>query len=221
MRVEKTLLGQSIRFIDDVREAKKPSSLYEVTRAIQDRYRFLEAPTKLSDYNYQNGVTFQAGHFKSSIIGRFQIYQLGLLCEGSISTDVCDEFFDDITTFMEDEFGQRGKEKIEKRIYQSNLEVNSEINLGLAFKTLSGIGQKFFEILKSYGYDPTMYEMSSLKFNTDATQIAGSSSPGEFIFERRAEKPYFANIYFSAAPLRTSDHIAILQELEVALNKGA
>jgi hypothetical protein len=220
MRIDKVLFGQAIRFIDDIREEKIPFSPFEVTRAIQSRYGFLEAPTKLADYNYQTGVTFLVGRFEQSIIRRFQIYQLGLLCEGEATTDVCDAFLDDIIKFLETQFAQRGREKPNTRSYVSHLEVHSEINLGMVFPQLSPVGQSLWETFKSYGYEPMMFEPAGLKFQTDATQLRGGVNPfGEFLFERRAEKPFVANIYFSAAPLRTSDHVKILEGLETALSK--
>jgi hypothetical protein len=219
MRVDKVLFGHTIRFIDEVREEKTPFSHFEITRAIQSRYGFLEAPTKLADYNYQTGVTFLVGRFEQSIIRRFQIYQLGLLCEGETTTDVCDAFLDDLLKFLETQFAQRGREKPNTRSYVSHLELHSEINLGMALPQLP-VGQSLWETFKSYGYEPMMYEPAGLKFQTDATQLREGVNPfGEFLFERRAEKPFFANIYFSAAPVRTSDHIKILEELERVLSK--
>jgi hypothetical protein len=42
-------------------------------------------------------------------------------------------------------------------------------------------------------------------------------TPGVFSIERRADSPFSEKTYFSNAPLRTSEHIAILQEFESAL----
>jgi hypothetical protein len=218
MKIEKVIFGQVIRFIDDVRDEKKSFSLLDVTRAIQSRYGFLEAPTKIADYNYQTGVTFMVGRFDGNAIRRFQIYQLGVLCEVEATTDVCDAFLDDIVNFLESEFDQRGREKPNTRSYQSQLEVHSEVNLGMVFPQTSDVGQVLWQTFKSYGYEPTMFELAGLKFQTTALQLKGGS-PGDFLLERRAEKPFFANLYFSAAPLRTHDHLNVLKCLEDALSK--
>jgi len=216
MRVEKILLGRSIRFVNFVQDDQKPTPAGRITRAIQSRYDFLQVPTTIADYNFQTGVSFMVGNFRDATIDRFQIFERGILCEAQASTDICDAFLDDLIGWFEQEFGRLGKETDPiVRIYTSNLEVHSDVSLADALRAFSSLGQAIWEALNSYG-QRAMFEPSGIKLHTDIVQLSGAK-PLEFIFERRAEKPYFANVYFSAAPLRTDDHQRILRALEIIL----
>jgi hypothetical protein len=214
MKVEKMLFGQAIRFIDVVREDTKDFSLFEMTRAIQARYGFLEAPTKLADYNYDTGVTYLVGRFDRKFIKRFQIYRLGLLCEVEASTDVCDAFLDDIIGWLERDFTQVGREKPLTRGYQSNLEVSSEINLGDAFAEIDTVGRMLQETIKLYSPESPQFELSSIRMQTAPSADPKIIVPSAFVFERRADKLFSDNVYFSSAPLTTPDHLKTLDQLE-------
>jgi hypothetical protein len=216
MRIERIILGRSVRFVDFVHKSDKPLPPGRITRAIQARYDFVQVPTTLQDYNFQTGVSFLGGYFQDIAIDRFQIFERGMVCEAQASTDLCDAFLDDLNVWFGQEFQRPSKEDIPVvRIYASNLELHSDVRLGDAMRTFSPVGQAIWAALNSYG-QPAMFEISGIKLHTDPTQLP-AIKPLEFIFERRADKPYFANIYFSAAPLRTVDHMKILEVLEATI----
>jgi hypothetical protein len=216
MRIQKILLGRSIRYLDFVQKDQKVVPPGRITRLIQSRYDFLQAPTTIADYNFQTGVTFLMGNFQDTLIHKLQIFERGILCETEASTDLCDGFLDDLAAWLEQEFQQPSKEiDPVARIYTSNLELHSDVNLAETMRALAPVGQAIWEYLKSYG-QAAMFEFSGIKFHTDTTQLV-AIRPLEFIFERRADKPYRSNIYFAAAPLRTGDHAKILQDLEAVL----
>jgi hypothetical protein len=41
----------------------------------------------------------------------------------------------------------------------------------------------------------------------------------DFLIERRAGEPYSKNRYFSSAPLRTIDHVRVLEQIEKSISK--
>jgi hypothetical protein len=213
MKVEKIIFGQVIRFIDDVREVKKDFSLYEIVRAIQSRYGFLEAPSKLVDYNPQTGMTFLMGKFEGRFIRRFQIYTNGLLCEAETSTDISDRFLDDLIGWLERNFEQRGREKA--RAYVSQFEVRTEINLGRTFAALDPIGTALAKAVSTYSAEVPKFEISGVRMHYSPR--GDEAMPTQFIFERRAESPFSENLYFSSAPLCTLDHENLLREIECVL----
>ena len=59
------------------------------------------------------------------------------------------------------------------------------------------------------------FEPTAIIFNTDTsrTRIA----PGIFTIERLADTPSQENMYFSSAPLRTSEHIDLIKRFESSL----
>ena len=61
------------------------------------------------------------------------------------------------------------------------------------------------------------FEPVSIAMHLDISQT--KLNPGFFSIERRAEVPFSEDTYFSQAPLRTTEHLELIQEFEAALGK--
>jgi hypothetical protein len=216
MEVRKIIGSQAVRLIPVTETDQKPIGFARFLKGLEQRYSFLQAPRVLSDFNLNTGIPYLKGLFEGQIIERVAIYGKGILCESPTDTTMCDQFLDDVQAWGEREFGfspnsKRGRSDY----YESHLEVHAEENIGNVFQRFSSVGQSIWEKLKSYEQAGAMFEVSGLKFHTDTIQLPDSLlHPIQFTFERRAEHPYFANIYYSQAPLKTEDHITVLGQLE-------
>jgi hypothetical protein len=62
---------------------------------------------------------------------------------------------------------------------------------------------------------PFLFEPTAVLFNVDTSQA--KSPPAMFSIERRVDVPFEENTYFSQAPLRTAEHIEILNTFEASL----
>jgi hypothetical protein len=58
--------------------------------------------------------------------------------------------------------------------------------------------------------------LSRLDFEVDKTVIAGQLTVPKFVLERRAAVSFTQERYFSAAPMHTRDHLAVLEQIERA-----
>jgi hypothetical protein len=151
------------------------------------------------------------------VIGELQLFDYGIACEtGEVSTDQVDGLLDDFEGWASTHPPLMNR----FRGYVSRLEILSEIDLGEAFNKYSPITGLMSNYLVEYGQQPREYKVAGLKFLPDLDPQFGNALP-EFSFERRAAHPYSSSVYFSAAPLRTSDHKALLEEIEAVLKSEA
>jgi len=161
------------------------------------------------------GVAFFHGQFeRSALIDKCMLFTDGMIVETRIGTEEADKFIDDAIAWvlktMSDpppEFNELGS------AYVSKLEISMDASIGKAVDRFNDFGRSISETISQYGNPTPPLEFATLALNCDITKIAGRA-PGPFLFERRAEKAYEENIYFSSASLKTLDHLAYLERLE-------
>jgi hypothetical protein len=209
MQLERALLGRAIRLLP----AGGEIYALKLARACETRYGFLQGPRTAEDFDFNRGVTFLHGYFDDRIvIDKFQIFQNGLLVESKADTDECDAFLDDALTWLTaGGSASISRDKVAPRFYASNLEIRASFSLAEKLYSLNKIGVQISRYLQQYGQESIDYELVSLAF------AAGAGAAPTFRFERREGAPGEALLYFSAAPLRTSDHLQLLTQLESAL----
>lgn len=219
MKPTGSLKARSIRFVKSGPIKDMSVSLFDVAKKLEARYKFLESPQTVSAYDFSKGVTFSGGEYgKGRAITKFQIYENGLLSESGEGTEFCDEFFDDVLDWANKEFGLVISEQTNLgRVYHNEIEFESILPLEKLFGPISFISQKMPELLLSYGQQKHLYEFTGLVCDVDSTKIA-QPLPTQFALERRVGRAYDENLYYSRAPLRTRDHIELLEGLERELN---
>lgn len=212
MDLKSILTSQAIRFYEAAEPVAERRSPVPLIREIQDRYGFVQVPLTVADLDFSKGVTFLRGYFKGSIIDKLQVYENGVLCEGTIDNSIADEFLGEVLDWAASEHGIPLRQTGVKA-FISQLEVIATADLGRVFPKLNAIGSLLAEALKSYGQPVSDYTVSGIKLHYDSANTPVPRPP-EFIFERRAGQQYSTNEFFSSAPLRTKDHMYILNELE-------
>lgn len=96
---------------------------------------------------------------------------------------------------------------IHRKIYLSEVIVRTDKDLGKFFAPLSSIAQQLNQ-MTGLSFEP-------FGFAIDTTMSTVRPSP--FKFEREVQKTFSQNRYYSAAPLRTSDHLELLKKMEALL----
>lgn len=189
-----------------------------MVKGLEERYRFWEVPRKLVEFDSTRGMHFQHGSFKEITIDKLTLYENGAACESSDGdTSQLEDFIDDALTWAGKTFKvDTARFKKGPRMFLSNVIVQADVGLGEKFQALAGIGAKVAQAMRSYGLQAPDYQVSSITLNGDYTGIGGLR-PGVFSFERRVGEPYSSGLYFSSAPLRTPDHMRLLDEIEAVL----
>lgn len=184
---------------------------------LKEWYGF-EEPTEFDD---QKGVKFTGGEVALSdnsqdTIGvNLTIYNDGTVVETTTSTDDADLFTEQVAERLANEgYIQYGPDLIRRKQYSSEIEAQPKSNLLMLPKL-----EAFCQALANAIY-PSQTGMCvnpvSLLFDADPTS-QGKQIP--FKFERRLGVPFSENLYYSHAPLRTQQHIEMLNLLESSLSQ--
>lgn len=213
MKNEKVLFAQTVRFIIvHSGPIRADSTVYNLVRGVEARYKFLEAPRELSQFDFTKGVTFRSGLFHDQIIDRLQLYNNGILSESSSSTSLCDEFLDDLVSWMNAELTIRLEENNETaRIYNSEIEFVNTVNRNDGTESL--ISDRLAAKVAQYGPGPGVFITSGFMFQPNLNDQS-MASIYKFTLERRVGRPLGDNCYFSKAPLKTEDHVNLIREIE-------
>lgn len=217
MRVTAVLGAQAVQFLishEPPEEERVP--LYPIIRSIQERYFFLQIPSKIEDYDWSKGVTFLGGVFEKKIIDKFQVYTNGILCESKTDTAHCDQFIDDVLTFADELKVPFSRKSEADRAYFSSLEVHMEGGLSEKTIAFSALSSLIMDKFKSYGLTTKAFPLFGFKMNADALNET-VPIPSEFVFERRAAQPFASSLYASWGPFKTNDHLELLKAIEVMM----
>ncbi len=180
---------------------------------LNERYMFSGYPQSLDDLT-GDIVKFKHGVFEDTAIDSFEIYGDGIVISSSSPTDFIDRFFYDICEWMEDDLGLTMiKTRSVDRLYESNLLIESEKDILKPLETMSKIADLIQVNLKEISNIDVEYQPYGFSFAPDLAKIP-NPKPSRFSVERKLESEYSMNQYFTSAPLKTKQHMAILNELE-------
>ncbi len=183
--------------------------------AIGARYSFASVPTDLGDA-IKNGAKFAMGKFMLDgnpiSIKELNIYSDGLICEAH-GTNFADLILDDLLHWAVEAFKLKERITPAHRTYTSSLVCifDKSVESGLGKLTaISDLLSKAYN--DSYGWK-YKFDLNRLAFNVDPKDIPHLRSTN-FVLERRIQVAYSENRYFSIAPLKTEDHVALLETIE-------
>jgi hypothetical protein len=212
MKLEKIIFGQAIQFIESG-EARGRRSPVPLIKEMQDRYGFVEVPRKVADLNFDAGVNFLQGYFKDVVIDKLQIYNNGLLCEAVADNQQCADFLDEILSWAPEHFNLPVKPRM--KAFQSKVEISSMKDIRNTFAKFADVGALIARLLEGYGLHAPPYVAAGLVLQHEPQKdLPGNPN---FEFSWRAERPFEDRIYYSSAPLRTEDHLQVLNLLEEVL----
>jgi hypothetical protein len=191
----------------------------ELIEAVTNRYRFLRSPDLAKDDITKDGYKFASGQFsfQSSIfrINEFSIFRDGLVILAA-TTDGSEAFIDDLIDFVRRVFSFREFETKPRRFFQSQIVAEFDRSPEKLLKSLSEIVAAISEPLSEiYGTEIPM-EFARFDFAFDKSRVPNPalSAVHGFIMERRVGVPFNKQRFFCAAPMRTKNHIEVLEKIE-------
>ena len=191
-------------------------SLYlpDVVSGLRKRYEFVKFPTTFEELNAAQGIAFEHGKFKGKVIDSLKIFNNGFIVQTKSRVETAESFIEDILAWAQEKFEAKLMEADSvHRTFDSRLIVNLDISLPGALEVASDICTNINKFLSSYGINVPAYVPAGITFHSDSSDVA-RMRPSGFSIERRVTAPFSSNLYFSIAPLRTADHIALLEQLE-------
>lgn len=191
---------------------------------LRDRYSFIKVPTTVDELlgvDPAEGIKFQHGRFvrgdRSFVVELLQFLAspagtLMIVCDTRTSTDDCDLFLDDYVK----QANLARPDMItptEPTLHLSQIEFTMERSIkDLCRSPLTDVGQSLHSILAGYGQKTPSFELTGIIVNFDRVDFGGIP-PAHFSLERRMGFRHETNTYFSQAPLKTQDHVAVLEHL--------
>jgi hypothetical protein len=197
----------------------------DVFKFIGDAYSFANRPALAPTTPLQiNQIfTFQQGKLavENSV---YPIQQLSIFLNGDAvsaqNTDAADTVLTDFMRRLNEKFQYRYEPQSLRRSYVSGLVVQFDRGLEEYIAAFQKIG----EILDREIPRPNFpFKPKILIFgNGDPSTVSAPNSLEDlakldFVLQRRLGEPYTENRYYSSAPLRTVDHLKMLQSIEEAL----
>lgn len=217
MKIQNFLLNQAIHFIVP-EEPKEFLSPIPTIRAIQDKYGFAQVPQRLDEMDLKKGVHFYRGFFNRKIIDKLSIFENGLLCEGNFNNEILDEF---LTEFLQWAntlgYARQFVNLTGVKAYLSQMEITFSANFEKNFSKLSFIGDAMKELLTGYGQVANEFRLRGFRMHYDVAENPALTAP-EFILERRSTATFSSNTFFASAPIKTDDHLKMLDRLEAVLS---
>lgn len=201
------------------------TSLFQLTRPqgqlflpmaialLKDRYSFAGASNPLERKD-SDKLEFSHGIFDGNGIEELSVYNDGVIVRSRSNSDVLDEFLTDLRSFVESELGLVVIQTHQiNRLYESILIAEFSSNPLTLLEQYSNISRQVELKLQETSCLEVSYNPYGFKLSPDETKIA-AMKPGPFTIERRAGIGLEMNQFFCVAPLRTNDHIEILEALD-------
>ncbi len=221
MKIRQTVLARSIRQVNAIYALDyRP----ELIARLRERYSFLKVPTTVDEIfgtDPSVGVRFQHGKFvqdkKSFVVELLQFLVIppgisAIICDTRTSTDDCDLFIDDY--IKQANLSRPDMITVtEPPIYASHLEFTMDKPLAdLCQSPVRAAAEAVDHLLTDYGMKTPPFEPAQIGIACDQAG-RGGLLVNPFTIERRAGFRYGSNVFFSQAPLRTRDHIEVLERL--------
>jgi hypothetical protein len=198
---------------------------------IKDTYTFVVAPdlekalpppTKdgISTLS-PSGLVFQRGRYQvredSFIeIVSLTLYNDGIVIDTTSSTQDADQFAVDLLSRASKEFMLAYEpDMIRRHMYLSSLIVRADVSLNAFNPNLAIFAEKISQALGSGG---SKFQFAALGFWSDPNDNGVHRT---FSFMPQAGKTFAEHRFYSEAPLRTEDHLRLLEELELILAKSS
>jgi len=198
-----------VQTIDPLGRTSVPEMLSNLT----GRFSFSKAPQGLAEMDIQKGIELGAGKLDDINIDRMALHSNGIIIDTRSGTDDAEKVLSELLKFTKEAFGAMINPT--RKNFVSQIVFRSDLKLTLLNPVLEPITAQLSEFVSGELKQPVVYEPIGLVIGPDSSQT--HLQPVNFSIERRAERPFFENTYFSSAPLRTAEHLKLVNEFEEAM----
>jgi hypothetical protein len=199
--------------LTEIHRPNNASYLPEVIAKLVQRYGFAQYPT--AEQLLKNELTFGMGKFGDSGILELRVYTDGVIVTSRATTDILEAFIIDAMEWLRDEF-QIVPTSIARPEwhFESVVVVRADADLLSLMRPQKAAVSAINNSWEAPGYHPGHMQSTGVTFTIDQPEIKSRRKPFAFTLERRTGYPFEENIFFSGAPFRTKDHLAVLGRLE-------
>jgi hypothetical protein len=185
--------------------------LPDVAQRVLQKYSFVKFPS--IDDLQKEGQTFSIGKFQDTQIDDFKVFSDGIIVSGKCSTDILDGFIQDLFVWLKADFGIEETDVLQpEKYFESGLVLKAERDLTSILSPPKRVTNLIEQtMLRETAHE---YQPSVIYFETDSVGLKGRRKPNRFTLERRIGVPFGPNIFYSQSPMRSGDHLSLLEALE-------
>jgi hypothetical protein len=213
-------LNAAVAWRESVEEYSPPNGVVfaDLINTVREAFHFQQSPS--FDISASTGQTHQyvGGHFQSSS-GIIPVAQLLMEPDGDVAfaanTDQCEAILAHLAEVLADTLDYRLAASVKRVSYLSNIVVEFDEGLEIHIENLGrmagAVDRAMQPIERGMGLKRLAFGRPTL---VPATTTIAALEAGDFTIERRVGHAFKENRYYCQAPLRTADHVRVLQELE-------
>jgi hypothetical protein len=195
----------------------RPAGQTYLPGAIADlvqRYSFAKFPSVEDLARDPTSFSFSMGKFQDVQINEFQVYPDGLIASARAPTELVDAFVSDLLSWSEKKLGLvQSPLATPEKFVESAIVVKSAGDLARSLLPMTDAVDLVNTALHAYpNWQP--YVPSGFALEPDPAAYVARRRPIRFGIERRVNIPFRDNIFFSVAPLHTTEHLKLLGDLE-------
>jgi hypothetical protein len=216
MKLSAVVLARVIFFIESVELNPHGAAYYpDIVKALVERYGFIKFPEKLQDFDEQKGVALIGGKYGDRTIQNITIYNWGLALDTTSSTHDSEELLIEALYWGNEHLRlQFSADKIKRRGYVSHIVFYSDAPLLSLNPVLDVIGERVSKEVSANLKLPYAFQPMGIRLGIDPEQ---QRIPVQvFTVERREGAAFSEGKYFSAAPVSTETHLALIEQFEHA-----
>jgi hypothetical protein len=183
-----------------------------------ERYAFVVRPQNIPDA-IASGAKFQHGrlqtHNRMVLVSEIGIYNDGIIVD-SLNTDDAEFIIQDLLEWARTTFAFRPILTVIPPRFTSSVTVEFDQSIEPQLRGLSAVADHMAAAFKQSYDDDINVSLLRIALNADPLTVPPLRNT-QFLIERRLQRPYSENRYHCTAPLRTEDHIALLENIERTL----
>jgi hypothetical protein len=182
------------------------------------RYGFVKFPQKPDEIidAEDKGVAFEVGRWNDFAITRLVLFSWGVVIDTESSTDVTELVLKDMLDWGAENFGLSNSPDLITRMgYLSEIIFKSDMSLPSINPKVQALGKRVTDGINKSFHQTLPYEISGITLHYD--QRISRQFFAQVRIERFGDAPFSDNKYYSGAPMRTAEHVQLLEEFESAL----
>jgi hypothetical protein len=216
MKLSAVLLARVVFFVESVELNPRGAAYYpDIIKGLVERYHFQKFPEKFEDFDEQKGVALAGGKHGDKKIDKVIINSWGLTLDTTSSTRDSEELLVDALTWGAEHLKLHySPEMIKRKAYVSHVMFYSDAHL-LSVNPIFGVVAK--RISKEVSDNLKLpYEFYPRGISLGIDPAEQRIPVQHFSIERREGAAFVENKYWSAAPVSTDSHLALIEEFEHA-----
>lgn len=190
--------------------------LPHIAAQLAERYHFGGAPHSFADVG-GNKIEFKHGLFEGNAIDILEVYNDGIIVSSRSDSNCIDKYIDDLGLWLETTHGLSAIEThTVNKMYESTLLVETDREIFKPLDAFAGIARMIEGALRDSTGLEVQYHSVGLSLSADQSKNP-FLRPVPFRFERKDLIEFSRHQFFTTAPLKTKQHLDILERLESSI----